>query len=82
MQAELFRSQEEKKFILIRETARHRPSNVRESHASGSRGGGDKKKKGNRSLAQSPFFLQNSLSLKREVRYVREHSKFPFKALK
>lgn len=45
MQAELFRSQEEKKFILIRETARHQPSNVRESHASGSEGGGDKKKK-------------------------------------
>ena len=46
-------------------------------------GRGGIKKIGNRSFAESPFFLQDSLSfLKRDVRYVREHSKFPFKALK
>ena len=69
MQAELFRSQEEKKFILIHEMARHRLSNVRESHACGSEEeedeGGIKQKK-----RESQFSLESSSYDGRKIVYL------------
>lgn len=55
MQAELFRSQEEKKFILIRETERHRPSNVRVMPVGAGEGGIKKKRESQ--FSQESFFL-------------------------